>query len=240
MFTNMPSKVQKYDTAIQNVEQLITKCYPEKIVELNELLGMPMFKPRDLEELRQELCIPVLPPVLAENHCDGCIDDQPQSKRALTDVIVAGCPAVTCSPVPCNKTVCEMIKVVQTIVRTLIKQANFLNMWITVLTIQSGSAICASIQEDINDEFKKIELNAIDCFKMISEYFAVRDKTLALVAKYPHAEEHRKAVVEIDEKTCLSLTKVVCDVRNNYSLLIDVATKNWIKLKSSFNANTYS
>jgi len=90
-------KVQEYkDSLILKAELLITKRFPEKIVQLNELLATPMFNERNFEEVHQDLNIPALPPVLVKNHEDNQSEDgdHPPTKRQRKDIIVSGQPVL--------------------------------------------------------------------------------------------------------------------------------------------------
>lgn len=60
------------------------------------------------------------------------------------------------------------------------------------------------------------------------------------VAKYPHIEDYRRSVQELDEKEYLSLWLVLCEVRNRYSTLHDIVTKNIDKIKKPRSTNSVS
>lgn len=264
-------KVQEYkDSLITKAEILITKGFPEKIVELNELLSTPMFNERNFCEVHQDLNIPVLAPVLINNH-DGDVnisdDDHPVTKRprkednvAVSGTTVLGLPGGT---VPCNKPLCEMIKVVKPIIRKLVEDceyfcvdyftmfvihltlpitANLLKMWISFMIpkIEDGNNFGVSIQEDTLAEIQTVESEAAAFFDQISRFFLTRAKVVSKVAKYPHIDDYRRAVVELDEKEYLSLWLVVCEVRNRYSSLHDIVIKNLEKLKKPRSSNTES
>ncbi|KAL7742768.1 hypothetical protein ACLKA6_003332 [Drosophila palustris] len=244
-------KVQEYkDSLITKAETLITKGFPEKIVELNELLSTPMFNERNFNEVHQDLNIPVLAPVLVNNH-DGDADinddnDHPVTKRPRKDdnvsvsgTTVLGLPGGT---VPCNKPLCEMIKVVKPIIRKLVEDSNLLKMWISFMIpkIEDGNNFGVSIQEDTLAEIQTVESEAAAFFDQISRYFLTRAKVVSKVAKYPHIDDYRRAVVELDEKEYLSLWLVVCEVRNRYSSLHDIVIKNLEKLKKPRSSNTES
>ncbi|XP_034489699.1 proteasome activator complex subunit 3 [Drosophila innubila] len=243
-------KVQEYkDSLITKAETLITKGFPEKIVELNELLSTPMFNERNFSEVHQDLNIPVLAPVLVNNH-DGDVDirddDHPVTKRprkddnvAVSGTTVLGLPGGT---VPCNKPLCEMIKVVKPIIRKLVEDSNLLKMWISFMIpkIEDGNNFGVSIQEDTLAEIQTVESEAAAFFDQISRYFLTRAKVVSKVAKYPHIDDYRRAVVELDEKEYLSLWLVVCEVRNRYSSLHDIVIKNLEKLKKPRSSNTES
>ncbi|KAH8250554.1 hypothetical protein KR038_003182 [Drosophila bunnanda] len=258
-------KVQEYkNTLIQKAEVLITKRFPEKIVSLNELLATPMFNERNFDEVHQDLNIPALPPVLVKQESATEDGDHPPTKRARNDVLISGVPvlALPSGTVPCNKPLCEMIKVVKPIIRKLVEDckyswhlykpsrnlfvltspANLLKMWISFMIpkIEDGNNFGVSIQEDTLAEIQTVESEAAAFFDQISRYFLSRAKVVSKVAKYPHIDDYRRAVVELDEKEYLSLWLVVCEVRNRYSSLHDTVIKNLEKLKKPRSSNAES
>ncbi|EDX17804.1 proteasome activator complex subunit 3 [Drosophila simulans] len=236
-------KVQEYkDSLILKAEMLITKGFPENIVRLNELLATPIFNERNFEEVHQDLNIPVLPPLLVKNELED--PECPPNKRQRVDVIVSGQPVMglPAGTVPCNKPLCEMIKVVKPIIRKLVEDSNLLKMWISFMIpkIEDGNNFGVSIQEDTLAEIQTVESEAAAFFDQISRYFLSRAKVVSKVAKYPHIDDYRRAVVELDEKEYLSLWLVVCEVRNRYSSLHDIVIKNLEKLKKPRSSNTES
>ncbi|XP_053947566.1 proteasome activator complex subunit 3 [Anastrepha ludens] len=242
-------QVQDYkDSLIKKAEQLIIQGFPEKIVELNELLATPMFSERNFNEVHQDLNIPTPDPILVNNHADSPGDggdaDQPAAKRPRIDHFVPG-TKVMCLPtgsVPCNEPLCEMIKIVKPIIRKLVEDSNLLKMWISFLIpkIEDGNNFGVSVQEDTLAEIQAVESEAAAFFDQISRYFLSRAKVVSKVAKYPHIEDYRRAVVELDEKEYLSLWLVVCEVRNRYSSLHDIVIKNLEKLKKPRSSNADS
>uniref|UniRef100_A0A1A9ULL9 Proteasome activator PA28 C-terminal domain-containing protein n=1 Tax=Glossina austeni TaxID=7395 RepID=A0A1A9ULL9_GLOAU len=243
----MPSdtiaKVQDYkDSLIKKAEQLITQGFPEKIVQLNELLATPMFYERKFSDVHQDLNIPVPDPVLVNNNDGGDGIDKPSAKRARTEPPLVSGVKVMYLPtgsVPCNAPLCEMIKIVKPIIRKLVEDSNFLKMWISFMIpkIEDGNNFGVSIQEDTLAEIQTVETEAAAFFDQISRYFLSRAKVVSKVAKYPHIDDYRRAVVELDEKEYLSLWLVVCEVRNRYSSLHDIVTKNMEKLKKPRSSN---
>lgn len=120
--------------------------------------------------------------------------------------------------------------------------ANLLKMWISFMIpkIEDGNNFGVSIQEDTLAEIQTVESEAAAFFDQISRYFLSRAKVVSKVAKYPHIDDYRRAVVELDEKEYLSLWLVVCEVRNRYSSLHDIVIKNLEKLKKPRSSNTES
>lgn len=128
-------QVQDYkDSLIKKAEKLIIEGFPEKIVELNDLLSTPMFSERNFTEVHQDLNIPVPDPILVNSN-NGSDDtaveaaaggdaDQPAAKRARTEppaVVGTKVMYLPTGSVPCNTPLCEMIKVVKPIIRKLVE-----------------------------------------------------------------------------------------------------------------------
>jgi len=237
-------KVQDYkDSLIKKAEVLIEVGFPKKIVELNDLLSTDMFSNLKFSSVHSELNIPVpdfIPIIKREDNDDG-----PAAKRSKTlDVEIMGTRVMGLSSgiVPCNEPLCEMIKVVKPIIRELVEDSNLLKMWISFLIpkIEDGNNFGVSIQEDTLSEIQAVESEAAAFFDQISRYFLSRAKVVSKVAKYPHIEDYRRAVVEFDEKEYLTLWLVVCEIRNRYSSLHDIVIKNMEKLKKPRSSNTES
>lgn len=243
-------KVKEYkDGLIKKAENLITIGFPEKIVRLNELLETEMFANRNLHDVHQELNIPV-PDAVVSNHIND-IDAVP-SKRArldesatkmvtehLTGPSGTKVLALPTGTVTCNIPICELIKVVKPFIRDLVEDSNLLKMWISFMIpkIEDGNNFGVAVQEETLGEIQSVESEAAAFFDQISRYFISRAKIVSKVAKYPHIDDYRRAVQELDEKQFLSLWLVMCEVRNRYSSLHDIVIKNLEKLKKPRSSN---
>jgi len=249
-------KVQEYkDELIKKAEVLITTGFPEKIVQLNEILETQMFANRNFHDVYQALNIPV-PDAIALNHVgedngdeDG--DGAPALKRPRIDkstdstvTLVSGTKvlALPTGTVNCNAPICDLIKIVKPVIRALVEDSNLLKMWISFMIpkIEDGNNFGVSVQEDTLAEIQSVESEAAAFFDQISRYFISRAKIVSKVAKYPHIEDYRRAVQELDEKEFLSLWLVMCEVRNRYSSLHDIVIKNLEKLKKPRSSNAES
>lgn len=62
-------------------------------------------------------------------------------------------------------------------------------------------------------------------------------KLISKVAKYPHIDDYRRAVQELDEKEYLSLWLVMSEIRNRYCALHDIVLKNIDKIKKPRTSN---
>lgn len=191
--------MQEYkDELIKKAEVLITRGFPEKIVELNEILETKMFAERNFHDVYQKVNIPV-PDAIALNHVDEK-DDEPPTKRARSSAAaqLSGTKvfALPSGNVSCNTPICELIKVVKPVIRKLVEDSNLLKMWISFMIpkIEDGNNFGVSIQEDTLAEIQSVESEAAAFFDQISRYFISRAKVVSKVAKYPHIEDYRRAV----------------------------------------------
>lgn len=230
-------KVQEYKDALkQQAEDLVLKGFPETIVKLNNILETPQFKNRRFADVHQDLNIPVPDPILVNSHTD--LSQSPPSKKAKFDNSISqgGGTKVMILPsgsVPTNKHLTELIESVKPHIRKLVEDSNMIKMWISFMIpkIEDGNNFGVSIQEDTLSEVQSVESEAAAFFDQISRYFISRGKLISKVAKYPHIDDYRRAVQELDEKEYLSLWLVMSEIRNRYCALHDIVIKNLDKIK---------
>nr|CAD7572736.1 unnamed protein product [Timema californicum] len=223
--------LETIDSVMSPAEDLILKGFPNKIVELNNILETAQFGRKNLSEVHQTLNIPVPDPILLTNSVDH--EDAPASKKhkfgnnfdAVAGTKVMALPS---GLVPCNKQLSDLVLV--------------LKMWISFMIpkIEDGNNFGVSIQEDTLAEIQSVESEAAAFFDQISRYFVSRGKVVSKVAKYPHIEDYRQAVQELDEKEYVSLWLVMCEIRNRYCTLHDIVIKNLEKIKKPRTSNTDS
>ncbi|KAK8746846.1 hypothetical protein OTU49_016852, partial [Cherax quadricarinatus] len=115
-----------------------------------------------------------------------------------------------------------------------------LKMWISFLIpkIEDGNNFGVSIQEETLGEIRTVESEAASFFDQISRYYMTRAKLVSKVAKYPHIDDYRRTVVELDEKEYLSLRITLSEIRNHYATLHDMITKNMEKIKKPRSTNS--
>ncbi|GLG97061.1 hypothetical protein R5R35_009326 [Gryllus longicercus] len=243
MADGAPKKVQEYKDSLKTkAEELILKGFPKKIVELNDLLETAQFGRTDLSEVHQQLNIPVPEPIAVNSHVDAPANKKWKYDNNMEDVGGTKVMALPSGAVPCNKHLCDLVLVVKPHIRQLVEDANLLKMWISFMIpkIEDGNNFGVSIQEDTLAEIQSVESEAAAFFDQISRYFLSRGKIVSKVAKYPHIEDYRRAVQELDEKEYLSLWLVMCEVRNRYCTLHDIVIKNLEKLKKPRTSNADS
>ncbi|XP_014254235.1 proteasome activator complex subunit 3 [Cimex lectularius] len=239
-------KVQQFkDSLILKAEQLILKGFPEKIVLLNEILESPQLNEKNLSKVYQAVNIPIPEPITFNNCNDN--DSEPAPKKLKTDAL-ANCVegtkvmALESGPVPCNQVLLHVIRTVKPHIKQLVEDANLLKMWISFMIpkIEDGNNFGVSVQEETLAEIQSVESEAAAFFDQISRYFCSRAKVISKVAKYPHVEDYRQAVKELDEKEYLSMWLIMCEVRNRYSTLHDIVIKNLEKIKKPRSTNSES
>jgi len=227
----------------KDAEALVLKTFPRKILELQALLTGNKFNHKNLSDICTDINIPIPEHPFVNHENDS--GDLPNKKRKYTAIDCDGLSGtkVLVLPngiAPCNKYVVELIEVVKPLIRQLVEDANLLKMWILFLIprIEDGNNFGVSIQEDTLGEIRTVEGEAAAYFDQMSRYFLSRAKTVAKVAKYPHVEDYRRTIQEIDEKEYLSLRLVVAELRNHYATLHDMVTKNLDKIKTPRSSNT--
>ncbi|CAH0555251.1 unnamed protein product [Brassicogethes aeneus] len=227
------TKVQEYkDNVKGEAEQLVLKGFPETIVRLNSILETKQFKNRKFSDIHQDLNIPVPDPILL-----NCHNDMPPTKKTKFDNSLSQdgtkVMIIPTGSVPTNKNLVELIENVKPHIRKLVEDSNLMKMWISFMIpkIEDGNNFGVSIQEDTLAEVQSVEAEAAAFFDQISRYFISRGKLVSKVAKYPHIEDYRRAVEELDEKEYLSLWLVLSEIRNRYCALHDIVVKNLDKIK---------
>lgn len=140
--------------------------FPEKIVELNELLATRMFSQREFSDVHQSLNIPVPSPI-TQNHSNDAEGATPSKRPRVAEpktkeptVGTAGTKvlALPTGTVTCNVPICDLIKIVKPIIRELVEDSNMLKMWISFLIpkIEDGNNFGVSVQEDTLAEIQSV------------------------------------------------------------------------------------
>ncbi|KAK3102885.1 hypothetical protein FSP39_014678 [Pinctada imbricata] len=226
-------------------DHLVNDIFPAKILELEDIYQSTSLA--KVAEINTDLNIPVPDPILfnngqeepkgkkrkldSENHMEG------ESEIPGTKVMI-----LPNGPAPCNKKLVTLAERIKPLIRELIDHANMLKMWIAFLIpkIEDGNNFGVSVQEDTMGEARQVESEAASYLDQVSRYFITRAKLVSKVAKYPHIEDYRQSVRELDEKEYVSLRLICCELRNHYASLHDMVMKNIDKIKKPRSANAES
>jgi proteasome activator subunit 3 (PA28 gamma) len=141
--------------------------------------------------------------------------------------------------IPINQHIAEIIEIVKPQAIELIGYANQIKMWINFMIpkIEDGNNFGVSIQEDSLAEARQVESESASYLDQISRYYLTRAKIITKVAKYPHVDDYRRTITELDEKEFISLRLVVTELRNHYASLHDLINKNLEKIKKPKSTN---
>ncbi|XP_041818571.1 proteasome activator complex subunit 3 [Chelmon rostratus] len=226
-------------------EDLVAHFFPKKLLELDHFLKDPIINITELKEIHSEINLTVPDPILLSNLHDG-LEAQNAKKRKLEDG--AGEDMVTGTKVfvmpggmmKSNGNLVDLIEKVKPEIRTLIEKCNTVKMWVQLLIprIEDGNNFGVSIQEETVAELRTVEGEAASYLDQISRYYITRAKLVSKIAKYPHVEDYRRTVTEIDEKEYISLKIIVSELRNQYVTLHDMILKNIEKIKRPRSSNT--
>ncbi|CAK6983744.1 proteasome activator complex subunit 3-like, partial [Scomber scombrus] len=240
------SQVETFRAQITSeAEHLVASVFPQKLLELDNFVKEPILNVADLREIHSEVMIKVPEPIVFNNSHDGV--DTNTKKRKLEDGVPDGnCQGGTNTQVKpegmltCNTKLADLIERVKPEIRSLIEKCNTVKMWVQLLIprIEDGNNFGVSIQEETVAELRTVESEAASYLDQISRYYITRAKLVSKIIKYPHVEDYRKTVSEIDEKEYISLKIIVSELRNQYVTLHDMILKNIEKIKKprSFNS----
>ncbi|VDL81572.1 unnamed protein product [Nippostrongylus brasiliensis] len=94
---------------------------------------------------------------------------------------------------------------------------HLVKMWITLLIprIEDGNNFGVSIQEETLSEVRNVESEAASFLDQMSRYFTSRAKLLTKVAKYPHVDDYRRAILDMDEKQFINNIEKIKKPRNS-------------------------
>ncbi|XP_077978087.1 proteasome activator complex subunit 3-like [Glandiceps talaboti] len=227
------------DNFFSEAEKQVMEYFPKKVTELDEMSKSDMFSMSKMNSVSVKLNIPVPDPLIF----NSSEVNQPTKKRKIEENDSIPGSKVLCLPngtVPCNTYILSMVETLKPSICTLIDKCNLIKMWVqlSIPKIEDGNNFGVSVQEDTLSEIRQVESEAASYLDQISRYFITRGKIVSKVAKYPHVDDYRQTVKELDEKEFISLRLVLLELRNHYSSLYDLITKNLEKIKKPRGSNT--
>lgn len=221
---------------ITEAENLIKLSIPGKIVELNKIIGNVIGCTR-LKDICQNVNIPIPPPELTDKEKRKFLIRRskiPTHSRSFQRqvILVPSNPTIN-EPIPCNKSLTDLISIVKPKVRQLLEDTNLLKMWIHLMipSMEDGNNFGVYIQEIVLNKVELVEKFAILLFGYTSICFMARAEIVSKVATFPHVSDYRRAVRECDENNYRYMCKMLCQVRDFYCSLHDVVCKNFDRIK---------
>ncbi|KAH0504944.1 Proteasome activator complex subunit 3 [Microtus ochrogaster] len=205
-------------------------------------LKEPILNIHDLTQIHSDMNLPVPDPILLTNSHDGL--DGPTYKKRRLDECEEAFQGTKVFVMPngmlkSNQQLVDIIEKVKPEIRLLIEKCNTVKMWVQLLIprIEDGNNFGVSIQEETVAELRTVESEAASYLDQISRYYITRAKLVSKIAKYPHVEDYRRTVTEIDEKEYISLRLIISELRNQYVTLHDMILKNIEKIKRPRSSN---
>uniref|UniRef100_A0A674BUC9 Proteasome activator complex subunit 3 n=1 Tax=Salmo trutta TaxID=8032 RepID=A0A674BUC9_SALTR len=219
-------------------ENLVASFFPNKLLELDHFLKDPILNICELKEIHSEINLTVPDPILLSN-LHGGLEAQNAKKRKMEAVAGNKVFIMPSGMMKSNAKLVDLIEKVKPEIRTLIEKCNTVKMWVQLLIprIEDGNNFGVSIQEETVAELRTVEGEAASYLDQISGYYITRAKLVSKIAKYPHVEDYRRTVTEIDEKKYISLKVIVSELRNQYVTLHDMILKNIDKIKKPRSSN---
>uniref|UniRef100_A0A914GZB0 Proteasome activator complex subunit 3 n=2 Tax=Globodera TaxID=31242 RepID=A0A914GZB0_GLORO len=228
-------KIEDYkNELLKEAEAIVEQKFPSKVIEFNELLKNPKYQYDRLVEITALTDVnAILPAPTGEKINDGV-----PSKRQKMDGGHDGVNGVPIygfakGSVKCNEKLAELIDELRPLLREAIEDVNKVKVWIQFLIpkIEDGNNFGVSIQEECLNETRNVEADVAGFLDQMSKYFASRARIVTKIAKYPHVEDYRRAMLDTDEKQFINIRLVIIEMRNHFATLYDLLMKNIDKIK---------
>jgi len=221
-------------------ELVVLNIFPEKVHELNQLLVDGTFDYARLPKIVQDVNIPKPNELLLDNnHAHPPAKRQKTSDNGAADLEGTKVITFVCGTVPCNSELAGLIEPVKAVLRGAVEDFNRVKLWILLLIprMEDGNNFGVSIQEEVLSEVRTVEAEAATFLDQLSRYFHTRGKMVTKIARYPHVDDYRRAIQDLDEKQFINLRLVLLEMRNHYATLHDLIVKNLEKIRKPRNSN---
>ncbi|CAD6198560.1 unnamed protein product [Caenorhabditis auriculariae] len=266
-YIESPELTKYKDGLFEEAEKLVKEEFPRKVIEFNGLLKQSRFSMERLTEILPEPSMNIPIPKV-ENGKVSLPDEPPRKRVKQEDEsdVVDGKQLVVndpgdmvfnkftspfqtkCAPVyafingsvPCNDHLAHLMDEVRPLLRTAVENVNTVKMWITLMIprIEDGNNFGVGIQEEALSEVRTVENEVASFLDQMGRYFTSRAKLITKIAKYPHVDDYRRAILDMDEKQFINIRLIILEMRNHFSTLHDVIMKNYEKIKKPRTTNT--
>jgi len=218
-------------------EQLVLNVFPRKVIELNDLVKLGgAFDYANLSDVCSDQVLPAMPEQLnggEQASFDGVVAKRAKGVDGETVISHTNVYAFVNGRVPVNARLTQLIEMIKPILRDAIEHMNQVKVWILLLIprMEDGNNFGVSIQEEVLGEVRQIEDEAAQLLDQTSRYYLSRGKLVTKIARYPHVDDYRRAIVDLEEKQFINLRLTATEVRNHYATLHDLVVKNLDKIK---------
>jgi len=225
-----------------NAENLIKEVFPKKALELDAIINSESLDTANIPKVFDTNDFPSAQDLIAsvtDNQKEN-IDDL-QSKKRKLDVVssekeVNGCKVIVFpgGSIKSNQRISEILKSIKPYIIHFLDSSATIKLWIQILIPQVEdfkAELSLQIQEDSLAEIRAIESEVATYLDHIYKYYAVRGKLVSKLAKYPHVDDYKQSICELDEKMFMTARLVSLELRNHYTIVHDMLTKNLEKIK---------
>jgi len=230
----------KRELAIE-AEKIVQDQFPCKVVEINQLLTSSQFSYNRLPDLLLDGDLNIPKPNQLLNSTENHVDVVPKKRMRTAEPLDSDATTIEGTKVigfvngsvPCNAKIAELIDITRPLLRDAVESVNKVKMWILFLIprIEDGNNFGVSIQEETLAEVRTVESEAAGFLDQMSRYFISRARLVTKVAKYPHVDDYRRAIQDMDEKQFINIRLVLTEMRNHFATLHDMIMKNLEKIK---------
>lgn len=246
-------KIKKIVKDALQYENIINE-FPKYIGDLEKLLQDDRLKIENMKNFIVDTGIPV--PFSGSNStavANGS-STTPKNKRKRTssdtsddsgfqvETLKGGCKVLVLpsGSVPSNHHIVDLIHKIKPCLTKLNEVFNKLRIFIVFLIpkIEDGNNFGVQIQEDILEEIKSIEHDSLVYYDQFSKYYLTRAKAVSKIAKYPHVDDFRQVLREVDERFLMEMRQMIREITHHYSSFYDLYKKNKDKIKNPKNDNT--
>lgn len=222
-------------------EHLAREVFPQKALELDQLIAGPLMDTKNLEKIGEQNDFP-MPEELIVAKSDEKENEQQTKKRKIDNLVktgdheINGCKVLLYpgGTIKSNTMITDLLKIIKPYVIHLLDSSAVLKLWIQILMPQIEdfkAELSLQIQEDSLAEIRSIEAEVATYLDHFFKYHSVRGKLVSKVAKYPHVYDYRQSINELDEKMYMTARLVALELRNHYTTVHDILMKNLEKIK---------
>lgn len=250
--------MENYVTRIKTqAEQLAKDTFPQKALELDELINCPLLDTANLNKIFDLNDLPKPEDFIVSNGGglekadlnqadfpkENLDDGQLTKKRkfdhlskADTNSEISGTKVILYpnGTIPSNLKIVDLLKHIKPFIIHFLDSSAMLKLWIQILIPQIEdfkAELSLQIQEETLAEIRAIESEVATYLDHIYKYYAVRGKLIAKTAKYPHVADYKQSICELDEKMFMTSRLIALELRNHYTSVHDILTKNMEKIK---------
>ncbi|XP_003741715.1 proteasome activator complex subunit 3 [Galendromus occidentalis] len=233
---------------MKDAEETLLQKFPLRIYQLTELMKSPEFN-MNFTQCHAPINIPRPDPSGAETNGGDAETDQTRKRRRVDEDSTQGSDVdgskvllLPNGPVKLNQTLTKLFEITKPLIVQQINDCNLLKMWIelSIPKVEDGNNFGVDIQEECLKEVSSAESEAALYLDQPARYYMSRAKMIVKLAKYPHVEDYRKTIEELDEKQYMNVKLVVRELFNNYAAIHDMLTKNLEKIKRPRTTNANS